>query len=115
MNGRSPVEVWPLASFLADEMQARGWKAEDVAARMVTADGFGHDLLSLNLVLCVHKDSLVIDDETFEALARSFGVSSDYFRRLDTAWRGNPSARVAWECPDELFGLESRRALIRSV
>jgi hypothetical protein len=61
------------------------------------------DTLTLSLTLAVHDDNALIGDETVAGLARAFDVSGDYLRRLDDAWRNNPAARVAWECPGSLF------------
>lgn len=115
MNDNTPVEVWPLATFLAEEMEERGWKTEDIAARMNTGAGFGRDLLMFNLCMCVHRENLLIDDRTFSGIARAFDACEDYLRNLDAIWRKYPAARVAWECPDKFFGAESRRAFILPV
>jgi hypothetical protein len=111
MTDRAPAEVWPLACHLAEEMQARGWMAEDVAIRLKTGDGFVRDLMALNLLLCVHRDKLLVGDKLFSGLARAFDVDEQYFRKLDSVWRENPSKRTPWECPEELFGAASREAL----
>lgn len=112
---RTPAEVFPLAMFLADEMQKRGWRTEDVALRMKNKRGFAIDLLCLDMLMAVQSDNLLLDGETVYGLARAFDVVSDYFVRLDKAWRENPARRATWACPEELFGPISRRALIRTV
>jgi len=105
---RIPVDVFPLASFIADELQARGWQTEDVAARMDSERGFVRDLLCLDLIMCVHQDNLLIDNETFGGLAHVFGVSEDFFRNLDRVWRENPDRRTPYQPPESLFGPISR-------
>lgn len=101
---RRPAEVWPLATFVADEMQARGWKSTDVARRM-NADGEFTlvDLLSVELLLAVQDENLRMDRETLAGLSRAFNVSEEYFVNLDKAWRDNPDARVQWTCPESLL------------
>jgi hypothetical protein len=101
---REPVEVWPLTHFLCEEMQARGWTTADVAIRMKTSDGYGIDKLTLDLLMANEEANLIIDDNTFAALARAFGVSEQYFRNLHAVWKNWPDRRVAFECPESIFG-----------
>lgn len=103
---RKPVEVWPLASFLCDEMEARGWQTQDVAVRMggKTSDDMAHDLLELDLIMCVQDDKLTIGDETFLKLSQAFGVSAECFKNLDAKWREWPDRREPFEPPDSIFG-----------
>lgn len=97
----TPAEVHPLASFVAEEMQARGWSAYDLAAQM--PGDYEGCLFVVTLVLSVQDDGLMIGDETFAALAVAFGVSETMLRNLDAAWRDNPAARVPFTAPDRLF------------
>jgi hypothetical protein len=107
---RIPAEVFPLAEYLADEMTARGWQTEDVAARM---DGqeFIKDLLCLDILMCVHDDQMLIGDELFGGLAHAFDVNEDYLRNLDRTWRENPDKRVPFKPPESLFGPISRSCI----
>lgn len=107
----SNYEVPPLAYFLAEEMQARGWQTEDVAARMGGERGVWRDLMCLDVLMCVQKDSLKIDDETFAGLAHAFDVSEEFFRNLDKAWR-EAETRAAFEPPESLFGEVSRNSVV---
>lgn len=104
---RRPASVWPLGSFLAEEMQARGWTTDDVVRRMPTLVP-ERDLMAFMITLCVHKDGLLIGDKMFYMLAAAFNVSEEFLRNLDKVWRDNPDAREPFECPDELFGPISR-------
>jgi hypothetical protein len=116
MSDRKPAEVFCLAELLCDEMQARGWTTEDVAmAAGGTADEFAKNLLAIDLIMCVHKDKLLIGDRLFGVLARAFDVNEDFFRNIDKAWRDNPDRRSPFEPPDSIFGPISRRALIHAV
>ena len=75
-----PIEVWPLASHLAEEMEHRGWTAVDVAKRM--PGDYAHNIGIINLVLAVQTDNMIIDHRTTEPIARAFGVSTEFFQNL---------------------------------
>lgn len=102
---REPAEVFPLAQFIGDEMEARGWDASDVAFRMGwrDADEYGRFILYVELVLAIHDGPLLIDDDLFSRLAKAFGVSESFFRNLHETWTKYPDRRVAYEAPDVLF------------
>lgn len=105
-----PAQAFSLAEMLWDEMQARGWTTDDVAARM-PADSdreAGMNLLRFMLVMAVQRDGCTIGNDMFEKLAAAFGISEQYLRNLDDTWRGRPGQRVPFECPDEAFGPRSR-------
>jgi hypothetical protein len=114
---RVPAEVFPMAEFIADELTVRGWKTEDAAIRMGGSNEkeIAVDLLSLDLLMCVQDDKLLVSGFLFSGLARAFDVSEEYLRSLDRVWRENPSKRAQWTCPDNLFGPVSRRALLHSL
>lgn len=113
---RIPAEVWPLASFLVEEMEARGWKTDDVAVRMggTTVEEVSRDLLCLDLLLCVQDDKLLLGDMPAK-LAKAFDTSEDLWTNLDAYWRKYPERRADFDCPESIFGPASRRALIRVV
>lgn len=98
---REPVEVFPLAQYVAEEMEARGWTANDVAARM--GGDYATNAFVVDLLLAVHEDKLIVDDDTFAGLSRAFGVSEQYFRNLDAVWRKWPDRRSEFECPEHLL------------
>lgn len=112
---QSPADVFCLAEHLCEEMQARGWRTEDVAARMGTPSGAAMDLFCLDLVMAVQDDGLIIDEEFFGGLARAFDVSAEFFRNLHEGWKRHPDRRSPFKCPEEIFGPISRRAMIRAV
>jgi hypothetical protein len=114
---RIPAAVFCLAEHLCDEMLARGWKTQDVAMRMGgTVDDMARNLLALDLIMCVHKDKLLIGDRLFAGLARAFDVPEELFRNLDKAWRDAPAeTRQPFDPPESIFGPISRRALIHAV
>lgn len=106
MSDRIPAEVWPLASYIAEELDARGWNSDDLAIRMgyKTDEEYGVDLLSVGFLLSVQDDNLKVGDDLFRKLALAFDVSEQFFRNLDDVWRKHPDRRVEFECPDNLFG-----------
>ena len=102
-KNRVPAQVWPLASYLAEEMKERGWDSVDVAHRMENRRRLDCNLMCLQLILAVQDDGLLIDDETFYGLAKAFGVDEKFFRNLDATWRKFPSRRVKFTCSEDLF------------
>ena len=98
---REPAEVFPLAQYLCEEMEERGWTTADVATRMDGDDA--ENQVAVDIILTVHKDSLVIDEKTFESLAKAFGVSALFFKRLDAVWRRWPDRRALFTAPESLF------------
>ena len=104
MMAREPAQVFHIAEFLCAEMVARNWITADVAKRMSTGRGLMHDRLTLELLLSVHDDGLLMDDETCDGLGRAFGVSPTFFRNLDTIWRKWPDRRASFTPPESIFG-----------
>ena len=103
LNNKLPVHaVQSLAECVAEEMEHRGWKATDVAARMTTSV-YAVNICMVNLMLAVQKDNLLFDDDFIQGLSDAFDISFDFFKNLDTAWRENPSDRDDWLCPEYLF------------
>lgn len=114
---RIPAEVFCLAELLSDEMEARGWTTEDIALRMGgTVEDFAKNLLSIDLLMCVQKDKLLVGDRMFDALTAVFDVDPDYFRNLDAVWRkAPPERRSPFKPPDSIFGPISRRSAFTVV
>lgn len=103
---RVPAEVFSLAEYLCDEMQERGWTTIDVALRMGVEGNrnFGIDKLTMDFLLAVQKEKIIIGDDLFQGLALAFGVSEKLFRGLHSYWLENPDRRVEFECPEAIFG-----------
>lgn len=106
-----PAEVFCLAESLSDEIIARGWTTEDVAVRMCTSRGPAMDLLIIDMLMCVQDDGLLIDEETFDGLARAFDVDPQFFRNLHAIWTQWPDRRSPFEPPESIFGPTSRQAI----
>ena len=99
----APAEVFCLAEYLCEEMQARGWNTEDVAVRMGTPGGVAMGTFRMDIIMAVQDDGLIIEDEIFDGLARAFSVSPEFFRNLHDQWKRYPDRRSAFECPEEIF------------
>lgn len=113
-DARIPAETYPLAYFLYEEFKERGWQTEDCAMRMgyKTDEEFGLDLLSLDFLMAVHEDGLLVGDDLFKKLALALDVSELFFRNVDRRWREAPhETRVAWECPEDIYSERSRAAI----
>ena len=107
MGERKPAEVFSLASYLAEEMEARGWTSMHVGIRM-SADDSGRDEISRNilvveLLLACQDDGLVITPQLYRQLERAFGVSEGFFEQLNQLWLEYPDRRVKFEAPEYLF------------
>ena len=96
-----PAEVFRLGEYLAEEMQERGWKSGDVAARMTGE--YGYNVFALELVLAIDDDELRIDDDLFDGLALVFDVHPEFFRNLHRTWLDHPDRRSEFDPPDDLF------------
>lgn len=112
-----PAEVFPLAELLGDEMEARGWTTDDVAAHMGGDENeVARNMLLVMILLSVQRDSLTLSEKTLGGLTRAFDVDPDFFRNIDAAWRNAPpDRRQFYSPPDALFGPISRRGFIRAV
>ena len=102
---RIPAEVWPLAYFLCEEMEARKWTTTDVAVRMGgSAEAMALNSVIIDLLMCVQKDNMIIGDDLFAGLAKSFRVTEQLFRNLHETWLKWPDRRVPFDPPDHIFG-----------
>ena len=115
MNVQQIAGVIPPGTHLKREMEARGWTTEDVALRMGwrTEHEFVIDLLSIDLLMSVQEDSLLLGSLPAK-LARAFDVSETYIRNLDAIWRRWPDRRVAFQPPVHIFGEHGRLASERT-
>lgn len=99
-----PAEVFSVAEYIADELEARGWTTRDLAARM--SDRIAPDvrLLALDLLLaCGSEPNVIIDDADLCEFATAFDVSPDMFRHIYKTWKENPERQSKFECPDYLL------------
>lgn len=78
------------SEFIAEELIARGWSADDLAQRMSdgTARDFGVCRLSLDFYDQIGPDNacMRIGAETAGRLAKAFSVSAEFFLNLEADW-----------------------------
>lgn len=98
---RAPAEVWPMASFMAEEMEARGWDAFDVAERM--PGNYMRNVFVVSLLLAVQSESLIFDEDESQRLGTAFDVDPQFFLNLHRSWLDHPAARQEFKCPEHLF------------
>lgn len=96
-----PASVWPLASYLAEIMQARSWTCVDVAHRM--PGDYRRNIVFINLVMAVQNPQILLTAKHAAVIASAFGVSPQYISRLHDEWLRWPNARQSFECPDHLL------------
>lgn len=81
------------SEFIAEEMIARGWSADDLAMRM--SDGSEHDFGICRLALDFYdtcgpgEPKMLIGSITAGKLGKAFDVSPQYFLNLESAWRAS--------------------------
>lgn len=85
MSGRTPAQVWPVSSFVIEEMEARDWTIDDLHREL---GGDPVTCCAVDLLLAVDDKNLILDEETAQSLGRAFNVSGRYFINLDRIWRG---------------------------
>ena len=112
MMARVPAQVFHIAEYLCEEILARGWTTADVGRRMKTSRSAEVDILIVDMLLCVHEDGLLLDDETCDGLGRAFGVNPTFFRNLDTIWRKWPDRRASFTPPESVFGAHAQTRTI---
>jgi len=83
-----PAEVFPLWSYIHEEMLDRGWDKRDLAVRMGgDAREQSISLHTLEFIEVVRNPDCSIGEETAMRLARAFGVSKELFINLDNSYR----------------------------
>lgn len=100
-----PVEVFPLAQYLGEEMEERGWTSWDVGLRMggETDEEVSKNAFVVELILSVLDGSLKWTPELYRQLERAFGVSDGFFERLNQPWLQHPDKRAGYDAPDHLY------------
>jgi hypothetical protein len=79
------------SEFIAEEMIARAWSADDLARRM--SDGTAKDTAICRLVLDFYdvvgpdEPNMYVGAHTAAQLGKAFGVSPEFFLSLEDAWR----------------------------
>ena len=84
---RRPAEAFHPSVFICEEMEARGWDRWDLAHRMGGDPATNRLSIDLYLEVGPREPNLLIGDG--EDFARAFGTSAEFWRNLETAWRGS--------------------------
>jgi HTH-type transcriptional regulator/antitoxin HigA len=86
---RLAAEAFAPGSYIAEELEARGWTASDLAIRMggATIEEMAKDQLVVELFIAVHDPKLVLDTATARKLAEAFGTSTMLWLNLDAGYR----------------------------
>jgi HTH-type transcriptional regulator/antitoxin HigA len=81
---RAPALCFPVSEYIHDEMEARGWTADQLAdaAR----------LSRTALTALLEQDAPLTDEQAVD-LERAFGVSSQFWMNLEIAYRRWKNAR----------------------
>lgn len=83
-----PAEVFPLWSYIHEELVERGWDKRDLAVRMGgDAREQSVSLLTLEFIEVVRDPDCKVGEETAMRLAKAFGVSKELFINLDNSYR----------------------------
>lgn len=79
-----PAEAFPVGSFIAEELEARGWSVADLAARM--PGNFIRNALVLQVIIIVRSPTLTLGSMA-EKLAGAFGTSPEFWHGLEKQYR----------------------------
>lgn len=81
------------SEFIAEELMARGWSADDLALRM--SDGTDRDFGLCRVALDFYdqigpgEPKMLIGDITSAKLGKAFDVSPGFFLALEEQWRAS--------------------------
>lgn len=83
---RIPADVFPVTTFIQEELDERGWTWEYLASQMPGDDAVNQ------LAVGILRDGgdskgLLLGDYLADELSRLFGSSKEYWLNLDEAWQ----------------------------
>jgi hypothetical protein len=81
---REPAEVFHPSTYIAEELEARGWTIGDLAKRLPGDYGTNH--LALEMYLMVGACEGMHMGDMAPDISKAFGVSPDFFSNLERAW-----------------------------
>ncbi len=86
---RVPAEVFPVGSYIQEEMDERGWSSARLALAMGgrDSDEIAVNQITIELLLAVDDPKLLLGEKTADKLGLAFGVSGKLFLGLDRAYR----------------------------
>ena len=80
-----PAETFPPGNFIAEELEARGWTARDLAERM--GGDVAMNLLVVDMLVLAPAKGMLLGKDTAAQLSSAFGTSSEFWLNLDRAWQ----------------------------
>lgn len=83
-EARRPAAVFPVGSFVFEEMETRGWDNEDMAAAM--GGDRAENLFCLE-ALDVQPPGLLLGADMAARIGHAFGTSAELWLNLDKAWQ----------------------------
>lgn len=94
-EAKNMPDVFHVRHYINEEMEARGWDRDTLAAMMGFKDArdFQVKRLSLDFLLDIEDPDMFIGDDLSADLGRAFGVSPQLFTNIDNTWRKHPSVR----------------------
>jgi len=75
---------FPVGEVIQEELTARGWTTQDFAERMGTHAEIPLNMLAVDTLIAVPESR--IDQQMADELGRAFGVSGQFFMRLQEAY-----------------------------
>ncbi len=84
---RQPAERFPIGEYIREEMEARGWSADNMASRMCLVD-FDVMLCELELHLGMEDSDASLGEDTARRMGKVLGVEGAWLMRLDALGRG---------------------------
>lgn len=81
--GRIPAEAVHPTEYILEELEARGWTLDDLAAK--TPGDFGLNRLAMDFYL-LQDEGVRLGEAGAEGLAAAFGTSKELWLNLERAW-----------------------------
>ena len=76
------------STFIAEEMEARGWDRIHLAARMGGEVGMNLLCIDMYFIVGPTQANMRLGQDTAKQFSAAFGISPEYFLNLEKAWRG---------------------------
>jgi plasmid maintenance system antidote protein VapI len=85
-----PAEVWHPATFIQEELDARGWTLRDLVFRMRRYESekdWAVNMLAFEMYMTVQEKNVLLGQEMANDLGTAFDVDPQTFLNLDESWR----------------------------
>jgi plasmid maintenance system antidote protein VapI len=84
------AQVWHPATFIQEELDARGWTLRDLVFRMRRYESeadWAINMLAFEMYMTVQDKDVLLGAEMANDLGVAFDVSPETFINLDASWR----------------------------